>query len=501
MAGTPASDVAQARLLARVLLLVGEGLHAPEDLAARLRRAPERVAGVIRQAEALSLVTIRGPHPRLTLEGLAYLYATRHRGRTLGLLARGGSVLVGNQVRLGLPRPRPPATGYHLVVDPEESRRADDPALYRVVLQALLDEAEIPLPLVADALAEAGAGEAPTGAYVDAALRRGDAWRLSHASGERLLVTPSAVARRHLSDTVAAVALSDPAYREYLDALVRASRGDPAAAVQYGRWKARFSLWDDRLFGPGQRPRDLAPTVEQLLTGGTLEAIPLARPGVEPVPVPVAAPFLHLLDRRSLFLALPPSTDLLAGGVHAVNRLLEAHSVRPGAPLPSVLGERAVVHGGLLHPGEPPIRRVADGVSLRLRALERIPHLAVLAALLLLHRRTHGALVLRLRGDRVRVNWRRQDLGPLLDLADGCMRRRGWTVSRRFRGGLSIESFVDVAEALGVVTRVGPRLVLQEDFAWRLREDPEDRQVHVRLQNLADLLLTDLDTWVDGAGS
>jgi hypothetical protein len=440
-----------------------------------------------------------GDPVRLTLQGLAFLYTTRHRGRVLALLARGGTAVTGTQLRMGFPRPRPPVTGYRLVFTPQATRSLDDPALYRAVLQVLLDEGEIALPAVAATLAAAGADGVPAGGYVDTALRRGDAWRLAHPSGERLLVTPGAVARRDVSDTVASVALSDPAYREYLDALARAGRGDPAAAVLYGRWKGRFSPWDDRLFGPGHRARDLAPSVERLLAGGPIEAIPLARPGVAPVPVPVAAPFLHLLDRRSLFVALPPSIDLLAGGVLAVNRLIETRAAQPGIPLPSVLDVRVVVHGGLLHPGEPAIRLVPDGVSLRLRALERIPHLAVLGALLLLHRRTRGALELRLRGDRVRLAWRRRDLGPLLDVADTCMRRRGWTVSRRFRGGLGAESFVDVAEGLGIAHRVGPRLVLQEDFAWRLREEPEDREVHVRLQSLADLLMSELDALSESA--
>lgn len=398
------------------------------------------------------------------------------------------------QLRLAFPRPRAPVTGYRFKALSADLQ-LEDPAAYRAILQALLDEGELAVAQVAQILAGLGQPDAPAGAYADLAVRRGDARRCREGALDKLVVTAAAVERRDLSDTVATVALSDPDYRAYLEVLQATAGGDPAAAARYGRLRMRFSAWDARIFGEGLAPRAVAQAADKLIKGRGLQALPLAVPDPEPTAIFRPGTFLDQIGHRNLAVALPPSLDLLVGGLTLVNRALEqARSAEPAA----ALQPRVHVHGGLLHPGEAMPGSLPDRVSLRLHVVERQPWLALLVAVLLEQRLGGFRLGVRLRGDRLRVTWRRRDLGDFLTRADDLMRERGWLVCRRQRGGLSDAALVDIAEVLGVASTTAGALVLDESFFARLRQQPEDRRVYEILRPFGAWIGERLAEWAVG---
>lgn len=400
----------------------------------------------------------------------------------------------GVQLTLGFPSPRRPATEDGTQVKGVERGGEEDPALYRRLLQYILDEGEVAVSHVRCILDRAGAEDAPVGSYVEMALRRGDAYRWSDGLLDKLVVTRGAVRRRDLSDTVASVALSDPDYRAYLEVLQRAERGDPTSAFQYGRMRARFASWDRRLFGASARPRDVARAVQRLLLGRPLDVFPVARPVAELKRHPEPGPFLEQLSSPLLVVALPPSIDLLVGGVKRVNEHLQERIRGPQrVALPGPVDARVVVHGGLLHPGERIPRSIADGVSLRLRAISRIPHLACLTALLLHHRRARGRLALRARARDVELVYRRRRRGMLLPVLDQLISSWGAIVSRRHRGGLDALGLVEVAQALGICTEVDGLLLLDEALFLRMGTEPEDAELYDGLLVLADRLEAGLE--------
>lgn len=422
----------------------------------------------LRVALAARLPSVSGEPFERVLLGLAELCAPVRRRRP-----RRRDRLGAQQLRLGFARPRPPVTGYRFrTLGTEPS--ADDPAAYRAVLQALIDEGELSVSRVGGVLAELGIPGVPAGPCVDLAVRRGDAHRAADEGVENLVVTAAALERIDLSDTVATIALSDPDYRAYLEVLQATARGDMGAAARYGRLRLRFATWDARVFGDGLIPRAVAQAADALLRGRGLGAIPLAVPGPELAVIARPGSFLDQLEHRSLVVALPPSLELLLGGLPAVARALESARAGPG---PLCLQPRLRVHGGLLHPGEPLPSSLPDLVSLRVHVLERQPWVALLVALLLEQRLGGFRVGLRLRGERLRVTWRRRDLGDFLLRADDLMRERGWRVSRRPRGGLPDATLVDLVETLGIATRAGGALVLNETFFARLLRQPEERRV------------------------
>jgi len=403
----------------------------------------------------------------------------------------------GTQLRLAFARPRAPVTGYRFRVEsqPQSGGPCTDPAIYRAVLQALLDEGELAIPQLGEVLAGLGVHGVPAGPYAEIAVRRGDAQRQVEGQNDKLLVTPAAIARRDLSDTVASVALSDPEYREYLAVLQATGRGDMGAGARYGRLRSRFVCWDQRIFGADVTPRAMAHAASRLLEGRTLAVIPVATPETEIGYLPLAAPFLDLIQHRNLVVALPPSTDLLVGGLGAVKQALAATHAGKHHP---AFTPRQLVHGGLLHPGEALPGSMPDRVSLRLHAIERVPHLALMVALLLQQRLSTGRVSIRVRGDRLRLYHRRRDLGSFLQRADELMADRGWLVSRRQRGGLGEASLKDATEALGITTQAGRVLVLHEAFFRRLLVQPEDRHLYDRLRPLATWAEERLGEWAVG---
>ncbi len=539
----PPSGSCSPRALGRLLGLVASGCVAMEPLARALRAEPAQLQARLDLAVWLGFLDGSGSAsvaPRLSRRGLEYVYGARRRpqiyaealwdhpvvgtilaqqpGRqwrssalraflverwpglgddrldqVVGSLAtlmqpaldkrpRRRERRPGTQLRLAFARPRAPVTGYRFRAAPAPDQQPDcaDPAVYRTVLQALLDEGELPMLRLGTILASLGLRDTPAGPYAEMAVRRGDALRRVEAGVDQLVVTPAAIARRDLSDTVASVALSDPQYREYLQVLQATGQGDLGAAARYGRLRARFRCWDQRIFGADTTPRAMAHAAHGLLQGRTLAAIPAAVPEPELGWLPRPAPFLDLVADTNLVVALPPSIDLLVGGLAAVNRALEAAARDPGGPHPA-FAARVLVHGGLLHPGEPLPGRIPDGVSLRLHVIERVPHLALMVALLLQQRLSRGRVSLRLRGDHLRVYHRRRDLGAFLLRADDLMRDRGWLVSRRVRGGLLEASLKDAAESLGIAVQAGRVFAMQEAFFRRLLGQPEDRHLHDRL--------------------
>ncbi len=546
-----------ARALGRLLSLVGSGVVSFDLLARKLREEPEDLRARIRLAAWLGFfesgaVTSGGQLPPLSRRGLELVFSAGRRPRVyaealwehpvlapimalqpgrpfepgqlralltqrhpeleperIEQLAASLAVVIqpatrhrprrrerrhGSQLRLAFARPRAPVTGYRFRVSPGDraGEPCSDPAVYRAVLQALLDEGELAVTQLC-AVVEGLGLDAPPGPYAEMAVRRGDAQRLVDGALDKLVVTPAAIARRELSDTVASVALSDPDYRGYLEVLRAVGQGDLGAAARYGKLRARFRCWDTRIFGQDITPRAMAHAAAQLLDGRTMAAIPLAAPEPELGYLPRSAPFLDLIEHRNLVVALPPSIDLLVGGLGAVKHALSEASGHHPAFTPRVL-----VHGGLLHPGECGSGPIPDGVSLRLHAIERVPHLALLVALLLQQRLSRGRVSLRLRGERLRIYHRRRELGSFLLRADELMGDRGWMVSRRQRGGFPEASLADVAQALGIAIPAGRLLVMSEGFFRRLLSQPEDRHLHDRLLPLGVWAEERLGEWAVG---
>ncbi len=361
----------------------------------------------------------------------------------------------------------------------------DVPEVYRLVLGALLDHGELTPGHVRALLDRAGAREFPVGDCMQLAIRRGDA----HRREECLVVSRGAVRRSQLTDTAVGVALSDPGYRAYLDLLRGAARGDLAATRQYKALRDRYAGWDQRVFGGAAEPARLAADLDRILMGRGIDTFPLAG---EPLGTSLAGgrSFLDSLDEEGLILILPSSLLLLLGGVSAVNRLLEgSRREKNGVRLPHLAEVHQVVHGGLLHPGEATPRAIPDTVSLRLRVLGQVPHLAMLTALLILHRQGGPRVEVSQGEGGLRVLRVGEDLGDAFSVLDAFAEGQGWTVARRARGGLRAEDLARILQALGVAVTVRDRLLLEEGFFARLRAEPEDRELHQQLRPLVDRLL------------
>lgn len=364
------------------------------------------------------------------------------------------------------------------------------PDVYRLVLRALLDFGELSLWHVRALLDRAGGQDCPVAPYVELAVERGDAWRV----GDRIVVSFGAAWRRDLADTVAGVALSDPGYRAYLTVLRQTADGDPGAAMDYARLQERYAAWDRRIFGREVRPPELAADLDRVLLGRPIDAFPLAgEPGPEPSPLTGA--FLSICEHEGVVIALPPSLGQLVDGVSGANAALEARRTGEGSRTPSHLDRRELVHGGLFHPGEVRGRAIPDRVTLRHRALCHVPHLAMVAALLVAHRKRRGALRIRASESRLELRLGRRSMGELLYLLDEFCSEQGWLVARRPRAGLSGASIAAVLESLGVAVRFDDLLVLDEAFFVRLQSDAEDREIYEGLLPLSERLVAFLEEW------
>src|SRR5678815_2149365 len=131
-------------------------------------------------------------------------------------------------------------------------------------------------------------------------------------------------------------------------------------------------------------------------------------------------------------------------------------------------------------------RTVPDTRSLRLRLLVHAPYAALVAALLLVHRRAPGRLSVQMRRGGVEVRLADRPAGDLLEVLDAFARSRGWAVSRRRLGGLRSASWLQVLESVGIVATVGHEgggaVVLAERFFAQLRTDAEEIEVHQHLE-------------------
>ena len=349
-----------------------------------------------------------------------------------------------------------------------------NPDLYARVLDALLDEGELASHQLRALLDEAGAKDAGLGSYAEMAVQRGDA----HRVGDRLVASPGASRRRIVAGDGLLVALSEPAYRQRLEAL---EAGE--SPREPGPWSR---VWDSRVFG-GPLPADhIAEALSELILGAPLRQLP--RAGEAGLPVAVTdQPFIEVLATPSLPIALPGNLRELAAGLPAANLLLKRQKQAPlGVRCPDALTVRARVHGGLLHPGEPAPGLVPDQFSLRQRALSCCPAFALLGGLLTLARRPEvqlrverhpAGLILRLRGRP------RGRLGPLIE--DFCA-AQGWLLFRRPGRSLGSGELERVARALGICVRVGRVVVLEEHLFARLQEDPEAGPTYEGLLELAD---------------
>lgn len=527
------------RLLARLLELVGQGVREPRTLAELLDCELRTVHYYTQAGDWLGLLDTdeRTMHPFLTDLGLEYVFGGSERarvyaeavwrnafvqqlmvGRTLlpetPILAnaiqqavpslaestarRRASAVRGllepamryprvaprpaQQLALdfGSPPPAPsPAPQIDLAAGSERS-----PDAYRVVLRALLDHGELSLGQLRAVLDRSGGRDCPVGSYVEMALRRGDAWRI----GERVVPSFGAVWRRDVADSALGVALSDPLWRGHLEVVFEAARGELRAIEALRRSTAGVLAWDRALFPDARTAEQLSAEVERVLLSRNLDNFPMAGDS-GPRPTPREGSFLSLLEESDLTLALSPALPELGLPIDRLNQELQKRRRSPnGVHAPSILDARQVAHVGLFHPGETVPQALADRISLRLRALENIPHLAMLAALLITHRRRAGRVVLKMVEGAVLVRVGRQERGELLALLDEFCSEQGWLVSRRSRSALNGEALVEVVRRLGVCTLVRNSVVMTEAFFVRLQDDPEHHELFQMLLPLADRL-------------
>ena len=368
----------------------------------------------------------------------------------------------GEQLSLGFARPLEPR---RIVLEPDPGEDSLD--VYALVLRALLDHGELRLNTLRGLLDDAGAGDAGLGGYVALAVRRGDAER----RGEHLVVTPGALSRGDLAESVVSIGLSDPDLRAWL-----------AAPTRPGPDARRCARWARRLFGT--EPPDRA--LSRLLFGRSLATVPAAGAAGGSLTA-VKGAFLDVLDAPGLALAFPAGLERLAGGIAWVHQAWRPIVQSPAAVHPpGPLDPRVCVHAGLLPVGEPPPRNVPDALSLRLRAVRTVPAFALLVAAGLLHRRR--VLRLRLRGDHVLVERPGRNEQGWDALLARVARAAGWSLCPPVGAG-RWRSCLTTGAALGLVSRLpGDVWTVDETLAWRLSQDPEHHELHDRLTPLVDRL-------------
>lgn len=388
--------------------------------------------------------------------------------------------------QLPLPLAVPPDTGPHHL-SPGPARDAD-PDVFRWVYEALLDHGELTLGQLRGLLDRAGVSELPIGGYVDLLLSRQDATRI----GERLVITTGGVSRRQAASSTTGIILSHARYRQWLDDVRRVALGDREAEIRMAEVTRTFRAWDQRLLGGPADAATLDARLGRVLLDRSLAAFPVSGDAGPPLE-PVERSFLDVWEEPGLVVALPPFLTTLEGGLAAVNRCFSrARQGSAEVGVPDVATRPVLVHGGLLHPGEPRPRSVPDLISLRQRVLMNAPYAAMTAALLLLHRASPGILAVVRRRGTWSVLRRGRPLGAALPLLDAFASSRGWVPCRRLSGGLSLTDLLVSLEAIGLCHVLGDVAVLAERAFHRLRTDPEEMEVHALLQPLADAL----ETWL-----
>lgn len=361
------------------------------------------------------------------------------------------------------------------------SGRSFSPDIYRYLLCFLLDHGELTLGHVRGLLDRAGAGDVPIGSYVDLALERGDAVRVD----ERLVVTPGAVARRDAAASTAAVILTDGGWRLHLDDILEALDDQTQPVV---RAPGRYRLWNRRLLGKDLDAATLRADLHAVLRDRSLDAWLRTGPdAAEPAIVHEA--FVDCWQTPGLIVALPPSLVQLWEGIAGVNRHLRNARHRADAVgTPSTAYRPSVVHGGLLHPGEPLPRSIPDMRTLRLRIVAHSPYVTMLVALLSLQRAGDPVVDVRHREGVWEVVRHRKRLGALLDVLDGFARSQRWLPARRHHGSISSRVLVGLAERLGLAVATGDRLMLDDTFFGQLRSEEDEGVLRTGLDPLGQAL-------------
>jgi len=364
-----------------------------------------------------------------------------------------------------------------------------NPDVYGRLLQALLDHGELTTGHIRALLDEMGARDCPLGGYVEMALRRQDAVRM----GDRLVVTAGAVQRREVADDGVLTALTDPAYRGYLD-LIREPDPSKASRRELEGLARRFAAWDLRIFGAKLTHETVDEALARPLVGRQIDGLHIANdPG--PALPPSSRPFVDLLDTPLLPLCFPRCLGTLRGGVETVNQDLKRCRTAPaGVRRPGSVDTRTQIHGGLLCPGETLPRSVPDNITLRLRLMTHTPAVALLTSMLVLDRKESEELKIAEDEAGVSVAWARQPMGELIELMERFCRDQGWLVARPSTGGLAARNLVDLCADVGIAAWVGKRVVLDEQLFVRLQEDAEARLAYEGLEPLEDRLHAWLDT-------
>ena len=385
------------------------------------------------------------------------------------------------------PAPNRPASAVDLRAGTDHN-----PDVYARLLTALLDHGEITNGQIRALLDEMGARDCPLGGYIELAVRRQDAIR----QADRLIATTGAAARREFAADGVLVALTDPAYRAYLSALTAAD-DTPHARRERTSLGRRFGSWDQRIFGEKLSEDTVAEAIQRPLVGRRLDSLPIAGSAGLP-PILTSAPFLEMIGSRGLMVSFPSAIRALHGGVAWVNEALTRQRNAPaGVRRPSPVDTRASIHGALLCPGETTPRSIPDNLTLRLRMLTHCPAFALLSVLLLLDRKE--TVQMRLIEDEhgPTVHWGSTRLGGLMDIFDCFAASQDWLVIRPYSGGLQAIHLIDTGVATGMCSRVGRRVVLNEQLFLRLQEDVEARMTYDALIPLEDRL----HAWLDEAAS
>jgi hypothetical protein len=122
-----------------------------------------------------------------------------------------------------------------------------------------------------------------------------------------------------------------------------------------------------------------------------------------------------------------------------------------------------------------------------MRVLTNSPYVALVTALLLLHRLDAGVEVRERRGHWT-LQVRKRPVGNVLPVLDGFAKARGWIASRRTTGGLDAAGLLDVLEHTGIAVLVAGRAVLAEPFFNHLRREAEEMDIYDAIEPLAEAL-------------
>ena len=336
-----------------------------------------------------------------------------------------------------------------------------------------------------------GANDVPLGPYAELAIRRGDASRVD----DRLVATAGAISRRDVAADPVLVALTDPDYRRWL----RLARQTPATLTPVQRrvhslYERRFRRWDHRVFGNRPSPDAVEEALARVVPGRIVDALPRAESSGRPL-ARTEGPFLDHLHVQGLPIAFPANLTAVAGGVTAANALARRNREAPAAVrLPDIMETHRVFHAGVVSPGATPPRLVPDTFSLRLQLVSCSPAFSLLAALLVLDRRPDAGVQVRLENQQPVVRWRGRTLAPILQVFAAFARHRNWLLARPPHSGLGHRGLTSTARAVGIASRAGERVVLDEELFALLQEDPEARIVYEALLPLEDAL----HAWFDG---